>query len=337
MKTKVNLKKGVSLIVLVITIIVMIILAAAIILALSNSGIISKANKAKTDSDTASLREYVNTLKAEYELKSKVEQMEVETLAEYVNTRLKEKGYNVEVTEDGILMNEAATAAVKAGIKIGDVITNYTVAETTYTTDGSERSVTGSTDSQKEQTIATNTNIIWKYMGVNANGELEIMADFGEKDSAANTKITLTGKGGYLNGPRVLNEVCEKLYSVDCVGTARSMNMDDVNKVLGYKGGKGAYQRTEEGKYTLTKEAMTIGEIIDKKGEKTLSSTKTPDGRDINTYKSNYYYIGKAGNAWEMENAENIKLIYNDNNVYWLADVCAYACFNTGNVKFRCT
>ena len=55
---KTNKRRGISLIVLVITIIVMIILAAAIILSLSNSGIISKATKAKgkynrkTDNET---------------------------------------------------------------------------------------------------------------------------------------------------------------------------------------------------------------------------------------------------------------------------------------------
>ena len=39
-------KQGISLIVLVITIIVMIILAASVVLTLSNSGIINKANEA---------------------------------------------------------------------------------------------------------------------------------------------------------------------------------------------------------------------------------------------------------------------------------------------------
>ena len=113
MKTKVNLKKGVSLIVLVITIIVMIILAAAIILALSNSGIIGKANKAKTDSDTASLKEYVNTLKSEWlldEAKIKDEDNTITSFSKYAEKKLSEEGYKTDgtmgayvVTDDGAL------------------------------------------------------------------------------------------------------------------------------------------------------------------------------------------------------------------------------------------
>jgi len=49
-------KKGISLIVLVITIIVMIILAAAIILSLNNAGIIGNANKAVEETDEAQLK-----------------------------------------------------------------------------------------------------------------------------------------------------------------------------------------------------------------------------------------------------------------------------------------
>ena len=50
------MKKGISLIVLVITIIVMIIIAGAIIISLNSSNVISKANQAVTDSDLANAR-----------------------------------------------------------------------------------------------------------------------------------------------------------------------------------------------------------------------------------------------------------------------------------------
>ena len=49
-------KKGISLIVLVITIIVMIILATAIILSLNSSNIVEKAKEAKTASDMANAK-----------------------------------------------------------------------------------------------------------------------------------------------------------------------------------------------------------------------------------------------------------------------------------------
>ena len=53
-------KRGVSLIVLVITIIMMIIIAGAIILALNGSGILGQANKARTNTDEKTIFEQVN-------------------------------------------------------------------------------------------------------------------------------------------------------------------------------------------------------------------------------------------------------------------------------------
>ncbi len=50
------MKKGISLIVLVITIIVMIIIAGAIIISLNSSNVITQANKAVNASDVANLR-----------------------------------------------------------------------------------------------------------------------------------------------------------------------------------------------------------------------------------------------------------------------------------------
>ena len=109
MKTKVKSRNGISLIVLVITIIVMIVLAGAIILALNNSGIIGKANKAKINTEYASAKEIVATARAEWALyeENKVSG-EVVSFKEYSETKLKENGYKVnegtgsyEVTEDG--------------------------------------------------------------------------------------------------------------------------------------------------------------------------------------------------------------------------------------------
>ena len=338
MRTKVKLKGGISLIVLVITIIVMIILAAAIILSLSNSGIISKANKAKTDSDTANLKEYVNTLRAEWELMTAEEQEAKGSFEAYANEKLAANGYKGAVGTDGEVysnLNENAMAAIKAGIKVGDVVTGYTVTANTYETSGEENTAPSRTETDPtKQTVTTNTDITWKYLGVNANGELEIMADFGEAVAVANTKVKLSGKGGYLKGPDMLNKVCENLYSVEGKGTARNMNIDDVNNILGYTGEKGAYYDSANGSYTPTKEAMKIGDIVSKKGEPALSDTATPDGRDINTYYSDYYYINKTNDVKEMKNPGNRDLVYNAKNTYWLASPCVYAYFNYSNAAF---
>ena len=331
MKTK--QKNGISLIVLVITIIVMIILAAAIILSLSNSGIIGKANKAKTDSDTANLKEYVNTLRAEWKLMTDSERTaKANSFEEYANQKLETNGYKVMLSENGILMNEAATAAVKSGIKVGDIVTGYTVTEKSYTTSGEENTAPSSTETDPtKQTVTANTKLTWKYLGVNANGELEIMADFGTAVAADNTKVKLSGKGGYLKGPRMLNIICEKLYSVSEVGTARSMNIEDVNNILGYTGPKGTYY--DIGYNTIaTAKPLTIGEIESKLGT-TLENRTTPDGKDIAMYYSDYYEI-ISKTSTDIKNTANTSLVSNTKNSYWLATPCVRATFGYGFASF---
>ena len=325
----------------------MIILAAAIILSLSNSGIIGKANKAKTDTDMSNAKDLVAMAHADWmldEAKIKEKDNTITSFSNYAEKKLQEAGYKVgagegayTVTEDGEVytgLTETARAVLTAGIKIGDVVTGYTVTSTTYETSGEENTAPSNTETDPtKQTVTANTAITWKYLGVNANGEMEIMADLGTTAASANMKVKLSGKGGYLKGPEMLNTICEKLYSVSGVGTARSMNIDDVNNILGYTGEKGSYI-DNNGNEVKTPTALRIGDIVSQKGEPALSSTATPDGRDINTYYSNYYYIKKTNDVSKMTNAGNVNLVYNTKNTYWLASPCVYVYFIVGDAYF---
>ena len=344
MRTKVKLKGGISLIVLVITIIVMIILAAAIILSLSNSGIIGKANKAKTESDKANLKEYVNTLQAEWELMTETERGN-QTFEQYANEKLEEKGYSkAAVGADGEVysnLNESAKAAIVAGIKVGDTVTGYTVTSKSYTTSGDENTAPIGTERTPgiKQTITLNadTTVTWKYIGVGEDGSLEIAAEV----TSSSPKMKLSGKGGYLNGPSELDKACAALYSVNGKGTAKSMNIDHVTRILGYTGEKGSYYDSENVEYTPTAEAMTIGDIVSKKGEPEFKQTQTPNGKntweEIKTYKVDYYKINKTNDVKEMQNAGNVGLVYGTTE-YWLASSCVDANFHSGGVGFdvRC-
>ena len=109
---KLNNKKGISLIVLVITIIVMIILAAAIILSLQSSGIIGRANEAKTKSDVANAKQVVTMAQAEWQLdegKIRTENPSIQSFKDYANKKLTEAGYklsgegSIEVKDDGTI------------------------------------------------------------------------------------------------------------------------------------------------------------------------------------------------------------------------------------------
>ncbi len=312
----------------------MIILAAAIILSLSNSGIISKANKAKTDSDTSNLKEYVNTLRAEWELMTAEEKKAAaSSFEEYANKKLEENGYKGAVGADGEVysnLNENVMAAIKAGIKVGDTIAGYTIAETTYTTSGEENTAPNSTETDPaSQTVTANTALTWKYLGINANGELEIIADLGTTEATDNTKVKLSGKGGYLKGADILNTVCKELYSKERVGIARSMNIDDITKILVYNGPKGSYFDVN-GREVETADPLVIEKIAENLGSN-LTATQTPDGKDINIYKSDFYCINSSNDSDRITSDVMKKdLVYK--GVYWVATPCTTAYFCNGRL-----
>jgi len=105
-------KKGISLIVLVITIIVMIILATAIILSLNGSNIIGKANEAKTKSDIANAKYVVSLAKAEWKLMSEKEREKAgDSVKKYVEDKLKEVGIkDIQINDKGDIVQDGEEA-----------------------------------------------------------------------------------------------------------------------------------------------------------------------------------------------------------------------------------
>ena len=120
MKTKVKLKDGISLIVLVITIIVMIVLAGAVILALSNSGIIEKATSSAFKTD-------VKTIKEEYEYKMAELKLNDETFDQTtLNASDTTLSYNTKTEEGGNLYSIVPTAEkYKDEFEVRDGVLRY--------------------------------------------------------------------------------------------------------------------------------------------------------------------------------------------------------------------
>ena len=117
---KVKLKKGISLIVLVITIIVMIVLAGAVILALSNSGIIEKATSSAFKTD-------VKTIKEEYEYKMAELKLNDETFDQTtLNASDTTLSYNTKTEEGGNLYSIVPTAEkYKDEFEVRDGVLRY--------------------------------------------------------------------------------------------------------------------------------------------------------------------------------------------------------------------
>jgi len=324
-----NQKRGISLIVLVITIIVMIILASAIILSLRSSGIIGRANEAKTKSDEATLREAASIKLAEYELGVQMGDIaSTITSSEYVKEELEKDGIDttgLAITSDGSIqtgLSEIAVKFVEAGVKVGDTVTGYDLSSnlvTSHTTDGKENRETA-------QTVARGTELAWKYMGMDKNGEVLIVAD-----SVGNlSTMQLYEAGGYLNGPAALDTACEALYSSD-MGKARSMDWEDVTRLLEYAGHQGTYYDAD-GNEVKTEKALTIGEIETKLGT-TLSERLTPDGSDIANFKSNYVKLPKTSTDIKAGDTEK-SLVYQSTE-YWLSSTCVEANFRDSMAYFR--
>ena len=338
MKGKINQKKGISLIVLVITIIVMIILASAIILSLQSSGIIGRAQEAKASSDAATRKEAASIKLAEYELAVQTGDIDPneKSASEYVKEELEKDGIetdDIAVTESGDIqvgLSEIAVKFVEAGVKVGDTVTGYDLSSnttTSHTTDGKENTAPNYTETDPTvQTVARGTELAWKYMGTDENGEALIVANSTGKLST----MKLSGKGGYLNGPAALDTACAELYSSD-MGSARSMDFEDVTRLLEYEGHQGTYYDTDYNEIKTDK-ALTIGEIETKLGT-TLSERLTPDGSDIANFKSDYVYLPKTSTDIKAGDTEK-SLVY-QSTAYWLSSPCVYAGFDVSYAGFN--
>lgn len=306
----------------------MIILATAVILALSSNGIIGKANKAKTDSDAATLKEYINVLKSEWELMPESDKVD-KNITQYVNEKLEEKGYlQVAITEDGKLytnLQDNAKEAILYGLKIGDEVTGYSLDESksSCTTSGKENTAPTARYTDVEQidtpqTVNQTLFATWKYIGIGDNGEILIAPDM---ISGAKT-MKLSGKGGFVNGASELNAVCEALYSTS-KGTARSIDMNDLHRVLNYTGPKGAYSSGLDLKNHYTDEAFTINQLVSQRGELAVVGESPEDGKDVNDYYADGYSILKTGTNISATNEMKNFIFTSDG--YWLASSSAEA------------
>ena len=122
------MKKGISLIVLVITIIVMIILAASVVITLSNTGIIDRAAHAVDLTNQKQVQDLASLLWAE----AYMDENRTDTIENIVKNALKEEGitedkWDIEVSDSGVTVTNKELA-LKAGL--GGMITTADYGKT---------------------------------------------------------------------------------------------------------------------------------------------------------------------------------------------------------------
>lgn len=226
-----------------------------------------------------------------------------------------------------VCLTKNAEAALAAGIQIGDIVTGYTLdaSKTSYTTSGNEN--TGPDFLEEGPTAQTVTRIeytTWRYVGIGENGELLIAPDMVSINSITNLqKIELSGKGGYLNGPKELNNACAAMYSTN-KGTARSINVQDVCRILDYSGLKYYYNdfvNNEMIYFETPKRISEVESLMEK-----LENMDTPDGRNIGEYFIDNFYLFQENpdilKSITDETRKSTLLNFIFTSDYWLADSC---------------
>ena len=213
-------KKGISLIVLVITIIVMIILAGAIILTLNNSGIIEKASEAVDITNEATIKELAQLGWAEAytEYGADLKKLDEGVRTALTKNNINPDEYKITVTTSGVKIKLLANMWIKEGftvrkgnqvLEIGDTV-NYTATGTTY-------------------------NGGWKVLGADEDGNLLIMS---ATDIQSNIKLGAENleeaQQDWLYGIDTLDSICKVYGNGEGAIGSRSITVEDIDSVTGY-------------------------------------------------------------------------------------------------------
>ena len=340
-------KKGISLIVLVITIIVMIILAAAIIISLNNTGIIGNANKAVDETNEKTVQEianlawgeaYANGARNVTDLKDAVEKA-------LENNDLNVGDYGINVTESGVDIKKGWLQTSDRTVIKGDQVLNIGDTINYDETNGGK--------------VSGLTNVDWKVLGAE-NGELLIMSDTDIVKKKFNENNTLEGgQAAYINCVNELNEICKVYGTGKGAIKARSINIDDIDRVTGYdkikyeyadesykiKYGesvtyywdtvaanqKKPYYETERGVTgNLSSEHSKFIYYDGKTHKESVMPTTLPNQKQkiCTLTQTNYYYDVDEKTTLTKTNIDGTtnkayKLLFgNDDVIYWLASSC---------------
>ena len=217
---KMQKKKGISLIVLIITIIVMIILAAVVIISLNNSGIIKRANSAVESYNEDEVNHVASLAWSEAYLDGArtVEELKVRVRAGLTDAGLNPDDYGMIVTTSGVTIT-------KGWLQDGVIVTRGNVTLEAGDRIQYDAGVQGYEGK-------------WEVLGAE-NGKLLIMSTMNIGSLQlygleGGTYQDHTTNYGLLNGIKRLNELCEPYgHGTGAVG-ARSIKVEDVNKLTGY-------------------------------------------------------------------------------------------------------
>ena len=378
--------QGITLIALVITIIVLLILAGVSISMLTgDNAILSKAWQAKEATRGSQVKEYVDLAatsnegvgytggdkvtkdKAISDLKEKGEltDKEVELLKDEdvitiggIEIDFSVLGGSRTWTYDA---NNLTCTCGTTTVKIGDYV-NYSPTEgTTETTYTSPKDKNGYGD----QTFSSNYGGTWQVLGVDEEGCLMLISSDIIK-TTSDGEFYLKGQNGYVNGVKELKNISAIYGKGKYAKSARSVNVDDVNKITGYvdnvynAGTSNVDQTGNQVTYTLNSDGyIHYNGTKYPKTDTTSTNTsftywtgsewkKLASGKSATLTHNYYCYYPQTLSTTEssdttIKNKENSKNAYDllfantSSAFYWLGSQCVYtregfACFGLRSV-----
>ncbi len=353
---KQNKEKGITLIALVITIIVLLILAGVAIATLTgDNGILTKAVSAKDKTGRAEVIENakLDILAIQSDKEGKLttgdlkgvldkyfKDVPEEITAEDIATlelKTKDDKHTIKVSEiyNGKLEGIKGSMSV-AELKVGDYV-NYgdKLTVQTYRTKEDGEPDTGY---ETSQTFNTNTTTLWRVINKKANGDVEIVAVNNTLSNDGTTGLYLKSQNGFLNSETILDNLCSKLYANPTYGTARSINVDDINNLTGFNPETSDWEDKDYYLNNRTKTYTSGGPFWDKDTNTFRNATTENPVTVDNTHY--YYTVNEKIPLYDtlIEESKTYTGDYSEENYpifYWLASRSVDASIDNSYFRVR--
>ena len=329
---KLKNNKGITLVALIITIIVLLILAMVSISLVMNGGIIGKSKTAVDKYSQEEVQEQIKLAYSEWQMGQYTG--ETQTASAFIQSKLNSiygTGAVTSVTESngtfevtfangkGYSYNVATGTAAKV-VKWNDNGNNtFTHSETGQTVEVGDTVYYNSGVTEYEGTGANQGK--WGILGVE-NGKLLIMS----KENVAS--VTLEGKQDYLTtGTTKLNNACSSFKNAVYADSARSVKIEDINKITGY-----TPEAPVTHSYTMVNGYVKMDDNQPSSWAQAfedINGKTLPDNSPIEVT-SNYY--GYSLTEY-LTSGSKVHTLLNDNeNAYWLDS--PYVRANTGTAEW---
>lgn len=246
--------KGITLIALIITIIILLILAIVSIKIVTSEKLIKNANAAVSNYTVAKEEETLNIAYSDYKIgvikektykfqealdNNNAEATVEEETDNYWKIKFKETNNTYILYKKDGKIEKTANKNVPKNLKVGDYV-DYPSLSKKGRQSWVERTESGISYGSKTSKQGYDLDITtksggWRVMKIDeSTGKITLVsATASTPNNSSDGELVLKSEQVYNNGVLLLNRICDELYSIDGYGKARSMNLEDLNQLLG--------------------------------------------------------------------------------------------------------